>query len=123
MLVPDPTGAVNSNVRTVSFVRGNTTGTLGHEFQHMINGLRRAYVTGASFFETGFLNEGLSHIAEELMFYRTSVGGAAREHPARRRPPSEASTNAAGGGVQHVRQPELSAAFAAGCSDPTPRAR
>jgi hypothetical protein len=72
MLVPDPTGAVNSNVRTVSFVRGNTTGTLGHEFQHMINGMRRAYVTGASFFEQGFLNEGLSHIAEELMFYRTS---------------------------------------------------
>jgi hypothetical protein len=72
MLVPDPAGAVNSNVRTVSFVRGNTTGTLGHEFQHMINGMRRAYVTGASFFETGFLNEGLSHVAEELMFYRAS---------------------------------------------------
>jgi len=72
MLVPDITGAVNSNVRSVSLVRGNTTGTLGHEFQHMINGWRRAYVTGASFFETGFLNEGLSHIAEELMFYRAS---------------------------------------------------
>lgn len=72
MLVPDPTGVVNSNVRTVSLVRGNTTGTLGHEFQHMINGFRRAYVTGASFFEQGFLNEGLSHIAEELMFYRAS---------------------------------------------------
>ncbi|HEV7590783.1 MAG TPA: hypothetical protein VGO40_21920, partial [Longimicrobium sp.] len=78
MLVPDPTGAVNSNVRTVSFVRGNTTGTLGHEFQHMINGMRRAYVTGASFFEQGYLNEGLSHVAEELMFYRTSVGLAPR---------------------------------------------
>ena len=72
MLAPDPTGAVNSNVRTVSFVRGNTTGTLGHEFQHMINATRRAYVTGANFFETGFLNEGLSHIAEELMFYQAS---------------------------------------------------
>ncbi len=72
MLAPDPTGVVNSNVRTVASVRGNTTGTLGHEFQHMINGTRRAYVTGASFFETGFLNEGLSHIAEELMFYRAS---------------------------------------------------
>jgi hypothetical protein len=80
MLVPDPTGAVNSNVRTVSFVRGNTVGTLGHEFQHMINAFRRAYVTGASFFETGFLNEGLSHIAEELMFYRTSVGLAPRQN-------------------------------------------
>jgi hypothetical protein len=78
MLVPDPTGAVNSNVRTVSFVRGSTVGTLGHEFQHLINGWRRAYVTGASFFEEGWLNEGLSHIAEELMFYRTSVGLAPR---------------------------------------------
>jgi hypothetical protein len=72
MLVPDPTGVVNSNVRTVSLVRGNTTGTLGHEFQHMINGFRRAYVTNANFFEQGFLNEGLSHIAEELMFYQAS---------------------------------------------------
>jgi hypothetical protein len=74
MLVPDPTGAVNSNVRTVSFVRGSTVGTLGHEFQHLTNAFRRAYVTGASSFEEGWLNEGLSHIAEEQMFYRTSVG-------------------------------------------------
>jgi len=80
MLVPDPTGAVNSNVRTVPFVRGNTTGTLGHEFQHMINAFRRAYVTGATSFEQGFLNEGLSHVAEELMFYRASVGLAPRQN-------------------------------------------
>lgn len=72
MLTPDPTGAVNSNVRTVAFVRSNTTGTLGHEFQHMINGMRRGWVTGASFFEQGYLNEGLSHVAEELMFYQAS---------------------------------------------------
>ncbi|HEX6746607.1 MAG TPA: Ig-like domain-containing protein [Longimicrobium sp.] len=72
MLVPDTGGVVNNNKRAVSFVRGNTTGTLGHEFQHMINAFRRGYVTGASSFEQGFLNEGLSHIAEELMFYRTS---------------------------------------------------
>jgi hypothetical protein len=78
MLVPDPTGAVNSNVRPVSFVRGYTTGTLGHEFQHLTNAFRRAYVTGASAFEEGWLNEGLSHIAEELMFYRMSVGLAPR---------------------------------------------
>jgi hypothetical protein len=80
MLVPDPTGAVNSNVRTVSFVRGNTTGTLGHEFQHLINAWRRAYVTGASAFEDGWLNEGLSHSAEELMFYRASVGLGPRQN-------------------------------------------
>ncbi|MDB4947524.1 MAG: Peptidase hyicolysin [Gemmatimonadetes bacterium] len=73
MLVPDPTGSVNSNVRTVSFVRGNTTGTLGHEFQHLINAWRKAYIVpGVTSFEQGYLNEGLSHIAEELMFYKAS---------------------------------------------------
>jgi hypothetical protein len=73
MLVPDPTGAVNSNVRTVSFVRGNTTGTLAHEFQHLINAWRKAYIVpGVTSFEQGYLNEGLSHIAEELMFYKAS---------------------------------------------------
>lgn len=77
MMVPDPTGVVNSNVRTVSQVRGLTVGTMGHELQHLINGSRRAYITEAPFEEV-WLNEGLSHIAEELMFYRTSVGLAPR---------------------------------------------
>jgi hypothetical protein len=72
MLAPDPTGVVNSNVRTVSFVRGGVVMQAGHELQHLVNGQRRAYVTGASFFETGFLNEALSAAAEELMFYRAS---------------------------------------------------
>lgn len=78
MLVPDPTGAVNSNVRTVSFVRGGTVGTMAHEFQHLINASRRLYVKETATFEEVWLNEGLSHIAEELMFYRTSVGLAPR---------------------------------------------
>jgi hypothetical protein len=73
MLVPDPSGAVNSNVRSVTTVRGNTTGTLGHEFQHLINGFRRTYdASGQKPLEEGFLNEGLSHVAEELIFYRAS---------------------------------------------------
>jgi hypothetical protein len=77
MLVPDPTGAVNSNVRTVPLVRGGTVGTMGHELQHLINASRRVYVHEAGFEEV-WMNEGLSHIAEELMFYRTSVGLAPR---------------------------------------------
>jgi hypothetical protein len=80
MLVPDPTGAVNSNVRTVSYVRGNTVGTLAHEFQHLINSARRIYVNGAPVAEEVWLNEGLSHIAEELMFYRASFGLAPRQN-------------------------------------------
>ncbi|HKP76019.1 MAG TPA: Ig-like domain-containing protein [Longimicrobiaceae bacterium] len=74
MLVPDPTGVVNSNVRTVSFVRGSTVGTMAHELQHLINGSRRVYLNGtwSGLFEEVWLNEGLSHVAEELVFYRAS---------------------------------------------------
>ncbi|HXC25608.1 MAG TPA: Ig-like domain-containing protein [Gemmatimonadaceae bacterium] len=78
MLVPDPTGAVNSNVRTVATVQGFATVTLGHQLQHLINAWRRVYVTGASAFEESWLDEGLSSIAEELLFYKTSVGLAPR---------------------------------------------
>jgi hypothetical protein len=74
MLVPDPTGAVNSNVRTVSFVRGSTVGTTGHELQHLINASRRLYLVPTNNLEEVWLNEALSHVAEELIFYRASVG-------------------------------------------------
>lgn len=73
LLVPDPEGVVNQNVRTTSFVRTVTTGVVAHEFEHLINASRRLYVnTGSSVFEETFLDEGLAHIAEELTFYRAS---------------------------------------------------
>jgi hypothetical protein len=73
LLVPDPDGMVNQNVRTVDFVKTVIPGTLAHEFQHLINASRRLYVnTGSSTFEDVFLDEGLAHIAEELTFYRAS---------------------------------------------------
>lgn len=72
MLVPDETGVVNGNIRTKADVRGSTVGVLGHEFQHLINASRRLYVNNASDFEDTWLNEGLSHIAEELLFYSAS---------------------------------------------------
>jgi uncharacterized protein YjdB len=72
MLVPDPTGEVNTNVRTKESVRRTTVGVLGHEFQHLTNASRRLYVNNATSFEEVWLNEGLSHIAEELMFYSAS---------------------------------------------------
>jgi hypothetical protein len=43
-----------------------------HEYQHLINASRRIYVNNAEDFEEVWLNEGLSHIAEELLFYRVS---------------------------------------------------
>jgi hypothetical protein len=69
LLAPDPTGVVNGNVRRTSFVDSVTTSVLAHEFQHLINASRRLYVTqGVEEFEDTWLNEGLSHIAEELLF-------------------------------------------------------
>jgi hypothetical protein len=72
LLSPDPTGAINGNVRTRGFVDSLVTPLIGHEFQHLINGSRRLYVNNANDFEVVWLNEGLSHIAEELLFFRQS---------------------------------------------------
>ncbi|MEO8562083.1 MAG: hypothetical protein ABI601_08420 [bacterium] len=73
MLVPDPTGQVNGNKHSLGFVDSLTTSVLAHEFQHLINAGRRLYFnTNASDFEDSWLNEGLSHIAEELLYYRES---------------------------------------------------
>jgi hypothetical protein len=72
LLVPDPDGMINQNVRTPDFVRGITIGVLAHEFEHLINASRHLYVTGTSTFEDVFLDEGLAHMAEELTFYRAS---------------------------------------------------
>jgi len=73
LLVPDPDGVINQNVRSTDFVRTVTAGILAHEFQHLINASRRLYInTGHSAFEESFLDEGLAHMAEELAFYRAS---------------------------------------------------
>jgi len=84
ILVPDPTGAVNGNRRTKAFVASTVVATIGHEYQHLINASRRMYVTNAlRVDEEVWLNEGLSHIAEELLFFRAAgiaprlnIGGA-----------------------------------------------
>jgi hypothetical protein len=73
LLTPDPSGVVNSNVRSTGFVDSVTTSVIAHEFQHLINASRRIYVTNAPF-EEKWLDEGLAHIAEELLFYQE--GGA-----------------------------------------------
>jgi hypothetical protein len=79
LLVPDPNGVVNGNTRTKSFVQHLTNSTTAHEFQHLINASRRLYVNiAATDFEVVWLNEGLSHVAEELLFYKQSAGLAPR---------------------------------------------
>ena len=79
MLAPDPLAQFGDQ-RKKSDVVNNTTGTLAHEYQHLINAGRRLYVNNAEFFETVWLNEGLSHIAEELLYYKRERKGAAAEH-------------------------------------------
>ncbi len=72
MLVPDPEGEVNENQRSKAFVAEKTISVLAHEFQHLINFSRRVFVNDALVAEAIWLNEGLSHIAEELVFYEAS---------------------------------------------------
>jgi hypothetical protein len=71
LLAADPQG-VFSDPRSTSLVRQATRGTIAHEFQHMINQGIRQFNQNAEPFEVDWLNEGLSHFAEE------AVGRAAR---------------------------------------------
>lgn len=79
LMAPDPLGTINGNVRTAGFVDTNTTAVIAHEFQHLINASRRIYVNSADSFESTWLDEGLAHIAEELLFYR-DAGDAPRSN-------------------------------------------
>jgi hypothetical protein len=47
-----------------------TVATLAHEFQHLISASRRIYINNSDDFETVWLDEGMSHIAEELLYLR-----------------------------------------------------
>jgi hypothetical protein len=72
LLAPDP-GAVNGDARTTGFVDSLTVSILGHEFQHLINASRRTFAPGGPFpLEQVWLDEGLSHVAEELIYYAAS---------------------------------------------------
>jgi hypothetical protein len=73
LMVPDPTGSINGNVRSKAFVADRTTGTIAHEMEHLINSSRRLYINaGASYPERPWVDEGLAHSAEELLFFRAS---------------------------------------------------
>ncbi len=70
--VPDPASTINGNYTNKTGLANSIPGVLVHEFQHLINASRRIYITDADAFETIWLNEGLSHIAEELLYYQIS---------------------------------------------------
>lgn len=71
VIAPDTAG-VYSRPNTKADILADTPGILAHEYQHLINAARRIYINGAAAFEEVWLNEGLSHIAEELLYYRVS---------------------------------------------------
>jgi len=75
LLVPDPTGSIQGNVRSRAFVDQLTPTTIVHELQHLINAAQRLHVVRIRtdpWDEESWLNEGLSHLAEELLYYRMS---------------------------------------------------
>jgi hypothetical protein len=68
--VPDSLKVVNGNdLFTKGFVLSITNGAIAHEYQHLINESRRTYINGGQAREVLWLNEGLSHIATELVFF------------------------------------------------------
>jgi hypothetical protein len=80
LLVPDPNGTINGNRRTKDEVTLLNLTTIAHEFQHLINAGRRLYVTpGAAPTEETWLDEGLSHVAEELLYWRV-LGVGSRQN-------------------------------------------
>jgi hypothetical protein len=73
MLVPDPAGVVNGNEFSRELVLRTSLGTIAHELQHLIGSSRRLYqVRTEQWEEETWLDEGMSHIAEEVVFYRAS---------------------------------------------------
>jgi hypothetical protein len=69
MLTPNPVGASSGYRASRELVLATAAGTIAHELQHLINASRRIFVNNANEFEDAWLDEGLSHIAEELNFY------------------------------------------------------
>lgn len=79
MAVPYPSGAAGGAAYPRATAIETVEAVLVHELQHLISGSRRLYVHGATDpWEATWLNEGLSHIAEELLFHHASGLGPRR---------------------------------------------
>jgi hypothetical protein len=71
LISPDPLGRVGPPFSSTE-VRQRSLPLIGHELQHLVNASRRLFVNDALAFEEPWLNEGLSHITEELLFYEAT---------------------------------------------------
>ncbi len=69
LLVPDPDGEASPIRHARDNVFDSAVATIAHEYQHLINAGRRLYINEAVGLETTWLDEGLGHAAEELLFY------------------------------------------------------
>jgi hypothetical protein len=68
--VVDAASLYNGFFTDKTALRIELIGTLAHEFQHLINASRRLYVTQTpNWDEDVWLNEGMSHIAEEILYF------------------------------------------------------
>ncbi len=71
LISPDPFGRVGPTFPSTD-VRQRSLPLIAHELQHLVNASRRLFVNNAVAFEEPWLNEGLSHITEELLFYEAA---------------------------------------------------
>ena len=83
-LVPDPEGAFGVPVSKSFALNSIIPGVLPHELQHMIN-FNQHYFVSAVAPEQGWLNEALSHFAEDLITVNDDgvIEGYGTENPAR----------------------------------------
>jgi hypothetical protein len=92
LIGPDPGGIIGPQI-TANFVKIIARGLVAHEYQHLLNAEQRFILGNGQFNEEIWLNEGMSHIAEEasglfrigartrggLGFNEIGVGGAKRD--------------------------------------------
>jgi hypothetical protein len=71
LAVPDPMGTLGPPI-AAAWLAERAVRVMAHEYQHLINAARRLYVNEAPGFEQVWLNEGLSHVAEELLFFEAT---------------------------------------------------
>ncbi len=71
MPVVDPAQVYNQYFKSKDTVQTDAVGTLAHEMQHLINDTRRVYVNNAGW-EDVWMDEGLAHLAEEMLYYRVT---------------------------------------------------
>ncbi|HJU39388.1 MAG TPA: hypothetical protein VJ724_07415, partial [Tahibacter sp.] len=72
LMLPDPTGVVNSNVRTQSLVYMAAGPTIVHHYEHLLNAARRVYVNSAPSLEEMWLDEMLAYALQELVFFNAA---------------------------------------------------